>query len=165
MSGEFASGRVGQFCLHHKSLLANTQTGRHANETIIEDNHGIRRRTYANLKNDRRRQNQCRRRGGTAARFGQGQKQHPTTAAKRGVSNPRWFRVRVTDTFSGRNKVNVNIPFGLVNVGLKMGARFVPDMEDGKLQELLVAVRSGQQGKVIDVTDEESGERVEIFVE
>jgi hypothetical protein len=89
----------------------------------------------------------------------------PPPPLKGGASNPRWFRVRVTDTFSGRNKVNVNIPFGLVNVGLKMGARFVPDMEDGKLQELLAAVRSGQQGKVIDVIDEESGERVEIFVE
>jgi hypothetical protein len=38
-------------------------------------------------------------------------------------------------------------------------------MEDGQLQELMAAIRSGQQGKVIDVTDEESGERVEIFVE
>lgn len=84
---------------------------------------------------------------------------------KGGVSNPRWFRVRVTDTLSGRNKVNVNIPFGLVNVGLKMGARFVPEMEEGKLQEMISAIRSGQQGKVIDITDEESGERVEIFVE
>ena len=89
----------------------------------------------------------------------------PSTPLKGGSSNPRWFRVRVTDTFSGRNKVNVNIPFGLVNVGLKMGARFVPDMEDGQLQEMMTAIRSGQQGKVIDVTDEESGERVEIFVE
>ncbi len=89
----------------------------------------------------------------------------PSAPLKGGASNPRWFRVRVTDTISGRNKVNVNIPFGLVNVGLKMGARFVPDMEEGKLQEMIAAIRSGQQGKVIDVTDEESGERVEIFVE
>ena len=89
----------------------------------------------------------------------------PIPPLKGGASNPRWFRVRVTDTLSGRNKVNVNIPFGLVNVGLKMGARFVPDMEDGQLQEVMTAIRSGQQGKVIDVTDEESGERVEIFVE
>ncbi|MCA9899702.1 MAG: hypothetical protein KC433_16035 [Anaerolineales bacterium] len=97
--------------------------------------------------------------------LGKEKSSNPSMPLKGGASNPRWFRVRVTDTFSGRNKVNVNIPFGLVNVGLKMGARFVPDMEDGKLQELLAAVRSGQQGKVIDVTDEESGERVEIFVE
>jgi hypothetical protein len=89
----------------------------------------------------------------------------PPEPLKGSSSNPRWFRVRVTDTVSGRNKVNVNIPFGLVNVGLKMGARFVPDMEEGQLQELMVAIRSGKQGKVIDVMDEESGERVEIFVE
>ncbi|MCL4872369.1 MAG: hypothetical protein KJ063_25690, partial [Anaerolineae bacterium] len=61
--------------------------------------------------------------------------------------------------------VNVNIPFGLVNVGLKMGARFTPDMEGVNFDELMEAVRSGQQGKVLDVTDEEGGERVEIFVE
>ncbi|MBX3056647.1 MAG: hypothetical protein KF770_09260 [Anaerolineae bacterium] len=83
----------------------------------------------------------------------------------KGASNPRWFRVRVTDLNSGRNKVNVNIPFGLVNVGLKMGARFTPDMEGVNFDELMDAVRSGQQGKVLDVTDEEGGERVEIFVE
>jgi hypothetical protein len=97
--------------------------------------------------------------------LGKDKSSNPTMPLKGGASSPRWFRVRVTDTFSGRNKVNVNIPFGLVNVGLKMGARFVPDMEEGKLQEMMVAIRSGQQGKVIDVTDEESGERVEIFVE
>ena len=33
----------------------------------------------------------------------------------------RWLRVRVTDARSGRNKVNVTIPMGLVDVGLKMG--------------------------------------------
>jgi len=45
----------------------------------------------------------------------------------KGASEPRWFRVRVTDTKTGKNKVNVNIPMGLVNVGMKMGARFSPD--------------------------------------
>jgi len=31
--------------------------------------------------------------------------------------------------------------------------------------ELMEAIRSGQQGKILDVTDDEDGERVEIFVE
>jgi hypothetical protein len=86
-------------------------------------------------------------------------------APLKGASNPRWFRVRVTDMSSGRQKVNVNIPMGLVNVGLKMGARFAPEMEDMDFDEVMEAIRSGQQGKIMDVTDEESGERVEIFVE
>ncbi len=83
----------------------------------------------------------------------------------KGASAPRWFRVRVTDTTTGRNKVNINIPMGLVNVGMKMGARFAPEIEGHRLEELLEAVKYGQLGKVIDVTDEEDGERVEIFVE
>jgi len=93
-------------------------------------------------------------------------KSTPHAAPLKGSSsNPRWFRVRVTDTISGRNKVNVNIPVGLVNVGLKMGARFAPDVEGVNFDEIMEAIRSGQQGKIIDVEDEESGERVEIFVE
>ncbi len=77
----------------------------------------------------------------------------------------RWFRVRVTDLHSGKNKVNVNIPMGLVNVGVKMGARFAPNLEGVNLEEMMQAIRSGASGKIIDVTDEESGEHVEIYVE
>jgi len=91
--------------------------------------------------------------------------QPPPLEPLRGASTPRWFRVRVTDMTSGRHKVNVNIPMGLVNVGLKMGARFAPEVEGIDYEEIMTAIRSGQQGKVLDVTDEESGERVEIFVE
>jgi hypothetical protein len=83
----------------------------------------------------------------------------------KGRSAPRWFRVRITDINSGRTKVNVNIPLGLVNVGLKMGARFVPEAEGLESQELLDAIRSGRQGKVVDYTNKEDGERVEVFVE
>ena len=39
------------------------------------------------------------------------------------TSQAKWFRVRVIDLDTGRNKVNVNIPMSLVNVGIKMGAR------------------------------------------
>lgn len=83
----------------------------------------------------------------------------------KGASAPRWFRVRVTDTNTGRNKVNVNIPMGLVNVGIKMGAKFAPDVEGFNFNELIQAVRSGQQGKVVDLFNTEEGERIEIFVE
>jgi hypothetical protein len=89
----------------------------------------------------------------------------PTLEPMKGNSNPRWFRVRVTDVATGRNKVNVNIPMGLVNVGLKMGARFAPQIEGKDMNTIMEAVRSGQLGKVIDIVDAEDGERVEIFVE
>jgi len=78
---------------------------------------------------------------------------------------PRWLRVRVTDLDSGRNKVNVNIPMSLVNVGIKMGARFAPNIEGLDYEEISQAIKAGAQGKIVDVVDEEDGERVEIFIE
>jgi hypothetical protein len=80
-------------------------------------------------------------------------------------AKPRWLRVRVTDRATGKTKVNVNIPVGLVDVGLKMGARFAPDMAGMDLQAIQAAVKNGYQGRIIEVDDEQDNERVEIFVE
>jgi hypothetical protein len=74
-------------------------------------------------------------------------------------------RVRVTDLKTGKTKVTVNIPMGLVDVGIKMGARFAPNLDSDQMAILSEALRSGQVGKLIEATDEEDGERVEIFVE
>jgi len=82
-----------------------------------------------------------------------------------GAGPPRWFRVRVTDLQSGKNKVNVNIPLSLVDVGLKIGARFAPDMEGFDFAQVAEAIRQGVQGKIADIEDVEDGERVEIYVE
>ena len=88
------------------------------------------------------------------------------TPAPLGVGGEaRWFRVRVTDLATGKTKVNVNIPMGLVNVGIKMGARFAPGLEAEQMEAVAEALRSGAVGKIVEATDEEDGERVEIFVE
>lgn len=78
---------------------------------------------------------------------------------------PRWFRVRVTDMTSGRDKVNINIPIGLVNVGMKMGARFVNEIEGFDFNTLTAAIQAGQTGKILEAEDVQSGERVEIYLE
>ena len=80
-------------------------------------------------------------------------------------SSPRWFRIRVTDLETGKSKVNVNLPMSLVNVGIKMGARFAPEVEGVDFDEVVEQIRSGAQGKIIDVEDVQDGERVEIYVE
>jgi hypothetical protein len=80
-------------------------------------------------------------------------------------STPRWFRVRVTDLETGRNKVNVNLPMSLVDVGTRMGARFAPELEDVDFHDIIEQIKSGAQGKIIEVEDAEGGERVEIYVE
>jgi hypothetical protein len=82
-----------------------------------------------------------------------------------GGGEARWFRVRVSDLATGKIKANVNIPVGLVNVGIKMGARFAPGLESEQMEVIAEALKSGAAGKIMDVTDEEDGEHVEIFVE
>jgi hypothetical protein len=80
-------------------------------------------------------------------------------------SEPRWFRVRVTDLRTGKAKVSVNLPIGLVDVGMRMGARFAPELENMDLAEIIAQVKAGGQGKMVEVEDEEDGERVEVYIE
>jgi hypothetical protein len=95
------------------------------------------------------------------AALGESRKASPNLTAGEG----RWFRVRVTDLATGKSKANVNLPMGLVNVVNKMGARFAPGLEGDQMQAIAEALKSGVVGKIIEATDEEGGERVEIFVE
>jgi hypothetical protein len=76
-----------------------------------------------------------------------------------------WFRVRVTDMETGRTKVNVNLPFSLVRAGLKIGARFSPEVDEIDWEEVIGAIDQGAMGKLVDVEDVEGGEKVEVFVE
>lgn len=76
----------------------------------------------------------------------------------------KWLCIRVTDMRTGRRKVNVNVPMSLVGIGAKIGAKFAAPV-NVDLDEILNAIKSGQQGKIIEVQDDEDGERVEIFVE
>ena len=78
---------------------------------------------------------------------------------------PRWLRIRVTDIRSGRSKASVQIPLALVDAGMKIGAHFAPEVEGVDMSNVMDALRSGVTGKIIDVTDDEDGEHVEIYVE
>ncbi|GAB4458576.1 MAG: hypothetical protein Kow0070_12460 [Anaerolineales bacterium] len=77
----------------------------------------------------------------------------------------KWLRIRVTDTRTGRSKASVQIPLALVDAGLKIGAHFAPEVEGVDMSNVMEALRSGVTGKIIDVTDEEDGEHVEIYIE
>lgn len=79
----------------------------------------------------------------------------------------RLFRIQVTDLGTGRQKVNMTLPWSLVSVGVNMGARFARKEIDASLtvDEFAEAIRAGAEGKIMDMVDEEKQERVEIFVE
>jgi len=81
------------------------------------------------------------------------------------IRTPRWFRVRVTDTNTGKVRVNVRLPINVVPAGMKMGARFSTEVEGLNMDELSSLINSGTIGQIVDVYDEEDGEHVEVFLE
>ena len=85
------------------------------------------------------------------------------TADNRAEGEGRWLRLRVSDTRSGKTRVNMTIPLGLVNMGLAVGARFVPDVAELDVEAIRNALRSGLHGKILEVRDDD--ELVEIYVE
>jgi hypothetical protein len=80
----------------------------------------------------------------------------------------KMLRVRITE--KGEQKVQVNVPLSLVEVGLKIGMQvgpqFAPEMEGLKnidFNELIEAIRQGASGKIVEVKDND--ELVEIYVD
>lgn len=86
-------------------------------------------------------------------------------ASRDDASRPKWLRVKVTDRRSEKVKLNVTIPVGLVDVGLKMGARFAPELAGMDSNAIQSALREGVRGRILSVDDDGDEERVEIFVE
>jgi hypothetical protein len=78
---------------------------------------------------------------------------------------PRWIRVVVTDTNTGKTRVNVRLPVSLISAGVKMGARFAPQVEGMDAEQLMAFLRAGEVGKVVDVMDDNDGEHVEVYIE
>jgi len=77
----------------------------------------------------------------------------------------KFFRVRVTDTNTGKARVNVRLPVSVLSAGMKMGARFSTEIQGLDPSELMQFIREGTIGKIVDVFDEKDGEHVEVFLE
>lgn len=73
---------------------------------------------------------------------------------------PRWLRIRVTNKSDNSARVNISIPLRLIDFGLDL-------VEFGGLNLSAVreAIRGGTEGKILEVDEQDSDERVEIFVE
>lgn len=78
---------------------------------------------------------------------------------------PRWLRVRVRDLQSGRNKVTVNVPLGIVKFGLGMAGRFNVHNEDIDMDEIGRMIVNAERGIIVDVQDEEDNEHVQIYLD
>ncbi len=84
----------------------------------------------------------------------------PATISRSGKG---MLRVRVTDMLTGKAKVNVNLPLGLVDAGMNIASQYAPDVNFSQIAD---AIRNGtMEGKIVDVVDEEDGEHIEVFID
>ncbi|MFN2201723.1 MAG: SHOCT-like domain-containing protein [Caldilineaceae bacterium] len=85
----------------------------------------------------------------------------PPAGPKDSFDDSRVLRIRVSDLVTGQEKVNVNVPVGFVRFGL----RFIPESANIDVQAILDALDSGMRGRIVDVTADDDGKRVEVFFE
>lgn len=78
---------------------------------------------------------------------------------------PGWLHVRVRDLETGRNKVTVNVPLGIVKFGLKFGGRFSPELDGLDWNELQGMMNESESGMLVDVEDAEGGEHVQVYID
>lgn len=82
---------------------------------------------------------------------------------------PRLIRVRVTDLETGTVRVNISLPLSIIRRALRRGGRRDTDIDVAGVKldadELDTLLNSGVQGHIVDVVDDEDGERVEVIVE
>lgn len=78
----------------------------------------------------------------------------------------RWLHIHVSDLASGRSRVRVNVPLGLVKFGLKLGARFTDELDADTLRDVMDALDENPiSGTLVEVEDESDNERVHIYVD
>ncbi len=75
----------------------------------------------------------------------------------------RVLRIRISDSETGRLKVNLTLPIGLVGVAGRLGARLLP--REHSRPELISAIERGELHEPVVIDDEQNGERIEVSVE
>jgi hypothetical protein len=73
-------------------------------------------------------------------------------------NSSRSLQVRVGDLTTNRQKVNVNLPVGL----LQLAWRWLPASAQAHIEQVQAAIDAGHIGRLLEVVDQDSGVRVEI---
>jgi len=82
-----------------------------------------------------------------------------------GVRGPHYFHLQVTDTHTGKSRVDVRMPVGVITAGVKLGAHFSPEIHGMDTNHLLEMISDGDTGKVMDVIDDDDCEHVVVTLE
>lgn len=88
----------------------------------------------------------------------------PTPKAAPNGQKPSWFRIRVSNLETGKNKVSVNIPLRMIKFGVSIAQQFTPDLPF-TLNEFDTMLANEESGLLVDVRDEDSNEHVQIYLE
>lgn len=75
----------------------------------------------------------------------------------------RWLKIRVGK--GERDVVKINIPLGWVSAGMHLGTRFMDHKERDAWQKWFEAVNRGEITTLLEVEDDNDGDRVRIYVE
>lgn len=82
-----------------------------------------------------------------------------------GENRPKWLRIKVSNLENGKNKVSINIPFGLVEFGIGIANVFSPPNDQFKFDRVKEFVAASEPGILIDVEDNDSNEHVKVFLD
>lgn len=82
-------------------------------------------------------------------------------------AEPKFLRVHVIDK---DDKVDINVPISLVEIGLKMGTQFTVNnseagdkLKDIDFKQLMEAIKLGARGKIVEIKTSDA--TVEVYVE
>jgi DUF4097 and DUF4098 domain-containing protein YvlB len=87
------------------------------------------------------------------------------TFAETSSRGPRYFHLSVTDTHTGKSRVDVRMPVGVITAGVKLGAHFSPEIHGMDTNHLLEMISEGDTGKVMDIVDDDDCEHVVVTLE
>ena len=79
----------------------------------------------------------------------------------------RTLRIWITDMTTRSRKVNMTatLPVSVLRTSLQALGSLMPQLRDGRAEEILRSLESGVTGRVMDLQDLENGKRIEIFIE
>jgi hypothetical protein len=97
----------------------------------------------------------------------QGQSIGPSggTSTKGNSTAARWLKITITDLNTKKEKYYLRLPANVINAGINMGARFSPELNGIDVHSILNKLQTGETGKIFDVCDDDSCQRIEIILE
>lgn len=92
--------------------------------------------------------------------------QPPAPPRHKAVGKGRSLHIEVSELDTGRSRVRINVPLGLMRFGMRIGARFTNELDRDTVNDVLHAL-DGEEiaGTLVEVEDVEDNERVHIYID